>query len=79
MPVCIVTVCLSLADHLSVVGRLSETDAKAKFGQIVDAVEHCHRMNIVHRDLKAENLLLDKYHNIKLAGEIYIAFLVSLF
>ncbi|VDK49109.1 unnamed protein product [Anisakis simplex] len=47
--------------------RLSEESAREKFWQIISAVEYCHKLNIVHRDLKAENLLLDANLNIKIA------------
>ncbi|CAF1075592.1 unnamed protein product [Adineta steineri] len=47
--------------------RLSEAKAKEKFRQLVLAVEYIHSKNIVHRDLKAENLLLDSHGNIKVA------------
>ncbi|CAF2816898.1 unnamed protein product [Rotaria sp. Silwood2] len=47
--------------------RLSEPKAKEKFRQLVLAVEYIHSKNIVHRDLKAENLLLDSRGNIKVA------------
>ncbi|CAM4746277.1 unnamed protein product [Rotaria magnacalcarata] len=47
--------------------RLSEPKAKEKFRQLVLAVEYIHSKNIVHRDLKAENLLLDSQGNIKVA------------
>ncbi|KAK7882564.1 hypothetical protein WMY93_028738 [Mugilogobius chulae] len=54
-------------DYLAKHGRLSEPDARRKFWQILSAVEYCHNRNIVHRDLKAENLLLDGHMNIKIA------------
>lgn len=54
-------------DHLVAKGRMSETEAKRIFRQIVSAVGYCHAQGVVHRDLKAENLLLDHNMNIKLA------------
>eukprot|EP00075_Anas_platyrhynchos_P026070 XP_027315323.1 MAP/microtubule affinity-regulating kinase 3 isoform X7 [Anas platyrhynchos] len=46
---------------------MKEKEARAKFRQIVSAVQYCHQKHIVHRDLKAENLLLDADMNIKIA------------
>ncbi|XP_066059621.1 serine/threonine-protein kinase SIK2 [Chamaea fasciata] len=54
-------------DYLASHGRLSEAEARRKFWQILSAVEYCHGRKIVHRDLKAENLLLDNNMNIKIA------------
>ncbi|XP_008635240.1 PREDICTED: serine/threonine-protein kinase SIK2 [Corvus brachyrhynchos] len=54
-------------DYLASHGRLSEPEARRKFWQILSAVEYCHGRKIVHRDLKAENLLLDNNMNIKIA------------
>ncbi|XP_034301766.1 serine/threonine-protein kinase SIK3-like isoform X2 [Crassostrea angulata] len=54
-------------DHLVAHGRMNEKEARKKFKQIVAAVAFCHSRNVVHRDLKAENLLLDANLNIKLA------------
>ena len=60
---------LCILDHLVANGRMSEVEARRIFHQIVAAVRYCHKQNVVHRDLKAENLLLDYKMDIKLAGE----------
>ncbi|CAE1319142.1 SIK2 [Acanthosepion pharaonis] len=54
-------------DYIAQNGRMSESEARKKFWQILSAVEYCHNMRVVHRDLKAENLLLDANMNIKIA------------
>ncbi|XP_028677931.2 MAP/microtubule affinity-regulating kinase 3a isoform X2 [Erpetoichthys calabaricus] len=54
-------------DYLVAHGRMKEKEARSKFRQIVSAVQYCHQKYIVHRDLKAENLLLDADMNIKIA------------
>ncbi|XP_022188457.2 serine/threonine-protein kinase SIK2 isoform X2 [Nilaparvata lugens] len=54
-------------DYIARHGRMSESGARRKFWQILSAVEYCHNHRVVHRDLKAENLLLDANMNIKIA------------
>ncbi|XP_043931557.1 serine/threonine-protein kinase MARK2 isoform X7 [Protopterus annectens] len=54
-------------DYLVAHGRMKEKEARGRFRQIVSAVQYCHQKHIVHRDLKAENLLLDGDMNIKIA------------
>ncbi|XP_041911333.1 MAP/microtubule affinity-regulating kinase 3 [Arvicola amphibius] len=39
-------------DYLVAHGRMKEKEARAKFRQIVSAVQYCHQKRIVHRDLK---------------------------
>ncbi|ORX63956.1 Pkinase-domain-containing protein, partial [Basidiobolus meristosporus CBS 931.73] len=45
---------------------LSEDRAQRYFTQIVAALSYCHSFNITHRDIKIENILVDKDDNIKL-------------
>ncbi|KAF8561637.1 hypothetical protein P879_04775 [Paragonimus westermani] len=54
-------------DYLVSHGKMKEAQARVKFRQIVSAVQYCHQKMVVHRDLKAENLLLDADMNIKIA------------
>uniref|UniRef100_T1JN33 Protein kinase domain-containing protein n=1 Tax=Strigamia maritima TaxID=126957 RepID=T1JN33_STRMM len=46
---------------------IGEALAGRWFHQLIDGVEYCHNKGIVHRDLKCENLLLDKRHNLKIS------------
>ncbi|ELK25175.1 PREDICTED: testis-specific serine/threonine-protein kinase 1 [Myotis davidii] len=56
-----------LLDFIKSRGALREDDARKKFHQLSLAIKYCHNLDIVHRDLKCENLLLDKDFNIKLS------------
>ncbi|XP_033230073.1 maternal embryonic leucine zipper kinase-like isoform X3 [Belonocnema kinseyi] len=46
--------------------RLSETESRKFFRQIVSAVAYLHSLGYAHRDLKPENVLLDRDQNLKL-------------
>ncbi|XP_012325522.1 testis-specific serine/threonine-protein kinase 1 [Aotus nancymaae] len=48
-------------------GALQEDEARKKFHQLSLAMKYCHDLDVVHRDLKCDNLLLDKDFNIKLS------------
>jgi serine kinase len=37
------------------------------FSELSQAIKYCHTLQITHRDLKCENILLDKNYHIKLA------------
>lgn len=49
-----------LFSNITEKGRYVSNDfmIQRSFGQILDAVEHCHRLGIYHRDLKPENILV---------------------
>ncbi|MCJ1357340.1 MAG: hypothetical protein MMC33_007336 [Icmadophila ericetorum] len=47
-------------------GPLPIEKAQRIFTQLVGAVAYVHNKNCVHRDLKLENILLDKHENVKL-------------
>ncbi len=57
-----------LLDHINDRKKLTEGEARFFFQQICDAVQYCHCSNIVHRDLKCENVMLDRNYNVKLGG-----------
>ncbi|CAF3815713.1 unnamed protein product [Adineta steineri] len=56
-----------LYDYLNRMKRIPESQARAIFRQIVSAVHFLHKNQIVHRDLKLENILIDHNGDIKLA------------
>lgn len=49
-----------LHDIIEQQGGLEETVVVHLFRQIIAALLHCHRLKIHHRDLKVENILLDR-------------------
>ena len=51
-----------ICDH----GALPPEKAQKIFAQVVGAVAYIHNLSCVHRDLKLENILLDKNENVKL-------------
>ncbi|KAF8109287.1 hypothetical protein N665_0098s0015 [Sinapis alba] len=48
-------------------GRLKESEARRYFQQLVSALTFCHREGIAHRDVKPQNLLLDKDGYLKIS------------
>jgi len=63
-----------LFDLISKHGPLSEKMAWFCFRQILEGINYCHRKGITHRDLKLENLLIDKDFDIKIADFGFAAF-----
>lgn len=52
--------------HLQREGRFTEERAKFYIAELVLALEHLHKFNIVYRDLKPENILLDAMGHVAL-------------
>jgi serine/threonine protein kinase len=52
--------------HLARQGRFDENTARFYFAEILLGLEYLHARNIVHRDLKVENILLDEEGHVRL-------------
>ena len=52
--------------HLGKEGRFTEDRSRFYCAQITLALEHLHSMNVIYRDLKPENVLLDAKGNVRL-------------
>lgn len=48
-------------------GRMKEATARLYFQQLVSTLHFCHQNGVAHRDLKPQNLLLDKNGNLKIS------------
>lgn len=52
-----------LAAYVKDKGYLSEAETRTLFKQLISAMNYCHKENLIHRDLKLENILFeDKEH-----------------
>lgn len=60
---------ISCGDLLSYVrrrSRISENVAKFIFKQIIEGIQYIHSKNVVHRDIKLDNILIDLNNSIKI-------------
>jgi serine/threonine protein kinase len=58
--------CGSLRDRINLLGQLNETESRHYFCELVWVIEYLHsEIHIAHRDLKCENILFDRYDNIR--------------
>jgi len=56
-----------LLEYIKLRGALDERRSRRLLTQIVAAIEYLHARNLVHRDLKCENILLDRNNNVKVS------------
>lgn len=55
-----------LIDYVEKHEALSIDEVKRLFAQIIYGLAHCHSRQVAHRDLKLENIFLDKHCNVKI-------------
>ncbi|GAB2287447.1 hypothetical protein Dimus_021824 [Dionaea muscipula] len=56
----------TLHDRILRLKIFSEPDAAAVFVQLMEAIAHCHRHGVSHRDIKPDNVLFDNRNRLKL-------------
>ena len=54
-------------------GRFTEANAAALFSQILLSMEYLHSLNIVHRDVKPENILCVPPHTVSLTVSLTVS------
>ena len=55
--------------HLGRLGRFKQDMTVFYTAELVLAIGHLHKLGVVYRDLKPENVLLDAEGHVRLAGE----------
>lgn len=55
----------SLKEYLDNHAPLPVEEALAIFQQLLQALQHAHENNVIHRDIKPHNILLDTKHNVR--------------
>ena len=47
-------------------GFLEEDEARLIFGEVLEGVAHLHQKGVAHRDIKTDNVLLNKHLKVKI-------------
>ena len=55
----------TLKQYLEQKGRLSLNETLYIMHQLLDGLDHAHKHNVIHRDIKPHNILLDAHMNVK--------------
>ena len=63
-----------LFDLCQLLGGLGEDGGRFFFKQMINSIEYMHSKKISHRDLKLENILVDRELNLKVADFGYASF-----
>lgn len=71
--------CGDLLEWVQKKGPVPEGQARRWFKQLVSALQYLHGMDIAHRDLKCENILLSRHYNIKVIRYTYLSALNRIF
>lgn len=57
-----------LLDYINARRVIPEPEAKYIFREIISGIQYLHRLNIAHRDLKCENIMLTNNMEVKIGG-----------
>ncbi|XP_067130011.1 eukaryotic translation initiation factor 2-alpha kinase 1-like, partial [Centruroides vittatus] len=64
---------IQLVPNQTIFDKVCETDVMAIFRQVLKGVEHIHSQDLIHRDLKPQNILFDRNHSKIKIGDFGLA------
>lgn len=63
-----------LLDYINTRRYLPEPEARFIFTQMSQAIGFCHDRDVVHRDLKCENVMLNRNMDVKIGGKTIVCY-----